>query len=171
VQDLLNLSRLESQGPSRVEPLPVREFVQAAWNQHRAEAERSGIRFENRVPSELAWKMQPRDLDLILGNLVGNAVKYNPPGGKVRVEWDPDSRALRVRDTGHGIPAESLPHIFERFYRGDAARARGEGTGLGLAIVKHATQRYDIQVSAESALGAGSVFSLEVPAELMAENG
>jgi signal transduction histidine kinase len=72
-----------------------------------------------------------------------------------------------VRDTGHGIPAESLPHIFERFYRGDAARARGEGTGLGLAIVKHAAQRYGIQVAAESALGEGSVFSLEAPAELM----
>ena len=167
VQDLLNLSQLESQGPSRIEALPVRDFVQAAWNQHRAEAERSGIRFENRVPTGLAWKMQPRDLDLILGNLVGNGVKYNPPGGKVRVEWDEARRALGVRDTGHGIPAESLPHIFERFYRGDAARARGEGTGLGLAIVKHAAQRYGIQVSADSVMGEGSVFSLEVPPELM----
>lgn len=167
VQDLLNLSQLESQGPSRTEVLSVRDVVQAAWNPHRAEAERNGIRFENRVPPDLAWKMQPRDLDLILGNLVGNAVKYNPPGGKVRVEWDAASRTLGVRDTGHGIPAESLPHIFERFYRGDAARARGEGTGLGLAIVKHAAQRYGIQVAAESVLGEGSVFSLEVPSELM----
>ena len=167
VQDLLNLSQLESQGPSQVETLSVRDFVQAAWNQHRAEAERSGIRFENRIPTGLAWKIQPRDLDLILGNLVGNAVKYNPPGGKVRVEWDEVRRTLGVRDTGHGIPPDSLPHIFERFYRGDAARARGEGTGLGLAIVKHAAQRYGIQVSAASILGEGSVFSLEAPADLL----
>jgi len=167
VQDLLNLSQLESQSAARPEFLSLHDFVQAAWNQHRAEAERNGIRFENRVPAEVIWKIQPRDLDLILGNLIGNAVKYNPPGGKVRVEWDGTRRVLGVRDTGHGIPADSLPHIFERFYRGDGARARGEGTGLGLAIVKHAAQRYGIQVSAESTLGAGSVFSLEAPPELL----
>jgi two-component system phosphate regulon sensor histidine kinase PhoR len=167
VQDLLNLSQLESQGASHSEMLPVRDFVEAAWVQHRPEAERNGIRFENRVPPRMTWKMQPRDLDLILGNLIGNAVKYNPPGGKVRIEWDAAHRVLGVRDTGHGIPAESLPHIFERFYRGDAERARGEGTGLGLAIVKHAAQRYGIQVSAESILGQGSVFLLEAPMELM----
>lgn len=168
VQDLLNLSQLESQVASiHVEPLPVRDFTQAGWNAHRDEAERNGIRFENRVPPALTWNVEPRDLDLMLGNLVGNAVKYNPAGGKVRVEWDANARALSVRDTGHGIPAEMLPHVFERFYRADVSRARGEGTGLGLAIVKHAAQRYGIQVAAESVLGEGSTFSLTVPPELL----
>jgi two-component system phosphate regulon sensor histidine kinase PhoR len=168
VQDLLNLSQLESQGaPPRVEPLFVRDFAQAAWNQHRAEAERNGIRFENRVPPGLSWNVEPRDLDLMIGNLIGNAVKYNASGGKVRVEWEPETRVLGVRDTGAGIPAEALPRIFERFYRGGAARARNEGTGLGLAIVKHAAQRYGIAVSAESVVGAGSAFFLEVPEELI----
>jgi two-component system phosphate regulon sensor histidine kinase PhoR len=167
VQDLLNLSRLESEEPALAEALSARDFTEAAWNQHRAEAERNGIRFENRVPAGLFWNLHPRDLDLILGNLIGNAVKYNPPGGKVRVEWDPATRTLGVRDTGHGIPGEVLPRIFERFYRGDPARARGEGTGLGLAIVKHAAQRYGIQVSATSTVGEGSVFLLEIPQELM----
>jgi two-component system phosphate regulon sensor histidine kinase PhoR len=167
VQDLLNLSQLESQGPPpRLEPLFVRDFVQSAWNQHRAAAEIRGIRLENRVPPDLAWKMEPRDLDLILGNLVGNAVKYNAPAGKVRVEWDPALRALGVRDTGEGIPAEALPRIFERFYRGGGARARNEGTGLGLAIVKHAAQRYGISVSAESTLGEGSRFVLVIPEDV-----
>ena len=166
VKDLLSLSQLENQeGPARAEPLPVRGFAQAAWNQHRVEAERNGVRFENRVPENLIWNMEPRDLDLLLGNLVGNAVRYNTPGGKVQMEWDEGSRVLGVRDTGHGIPPEMLPHIFERFYRGDPARARGDGTGLGLAIVKHAVQRYGIQVSAESTIGEGSRFCLEIPEE------
>jgi two-component system, OmpR family, phosphate regulon sensor histidine kinase PhoR len=168
VQDLLNLTQLESQGARpRVETLFVRDFAQAAWNHHRSAAERSGLRLENRLPWDLTWSMEPRDLDLILGNLIGNAVKYNSPGGKVRVEWEADSRALSVRDDGPGIPAEALPRIFERFYRGGAARARNEGTGLGLAIVKHAAQRYGITVAAESAPGEGSRFTLEVPEEMV----
>ena len=165
VKDLLSLSQLENQGPARAEPLPVRGFTQAAWNQHRIEAERMGVRFENRVPENLIWNMEPRDLDLLVGNLVGNAVRYNRAAGKVQVEWDEETRILCVRDTGQGIPPDMLPHIFERFYRGDPARARGDGTGLGLAIVKHAAQRYGIQVSAESTLGEGSRFCLEVPGD------
>jgi two-component system phosphate regulon sensor histidine kinase PhoR len=168
VQDLLNLSQAESQiVPQHVEPLLVCDFVQAAWNQHRTAAENQGIRFENRVPPDLAWNMEPRDLDLVLGNLIGNAVKYNAPAGKVRVDWDGASRVLGVRDTGVGVSAEALPRIFERFYRGGAARASNEGTGLGLAIVKHAAQRYGISVSAESQVGVGSIFSLAVPEEIL----
>ncbi len=168
VQDLLNLSQAESQiVPQHAEPLLVHDFIQAAWNQHRTAAENHGIRFENRVPPDLAWNMEPRDLDLILGNLIGNAVKYNAPAGKVRVDWEAGSRVLGLRDTGAGIPAEALPRIFERFYRGGMARASNEGTGLGLAIVKHAAQRYGINVSAESRLGEGSVFSVEVPVEIL----
>jgi two-component system, OmpR family, phosphate regulon sensor histidine kinase PhoR len=162
---LLCLSQLENQGPARAEPLPVGGFIQAAWNQHHVEAERNGVRFENRVPENLIWNLEPRDLELLLGNLIGNAVRYNRPGGKVRIEWDGKTRILGVRDTGQGIPPEILPHIFERFYRGDPSRARGDGTGLGLAIVKHAAQRYGIRVSVESTVGEGSRFSLEIPAE------
>jgi two-component system phosphate regulon sensor histidine kinase PhoR len=166
VQDLLNLSQLEDGSAAHGVPLRVRDFVQQAWDHHRTRAEASGLRFENRVPPELSWRMEPRDLDLILGNLIGNAVKYNSPGGKVRVEWDAATRKLGVRDTGPGIPEDALPRIFERFYRGGAARAGNEGTGLGLAIVKHAAQRYGIAVSAESAPGEGSRFSLELPGEM-----
>jgi two-component system phosphate regulon sensor histidine kinase PhoR len=107
----------------------------------------------------------------MLGNLIGNAVKYNSPGGKVRVEWDAQTRRLGVRDSGPGIPAEALPRIFERFYRGGVSRAGHEGTGLGLAIVKHAAARYGLAVSAESVLGVGSRFLLEAPAELTAAAG
>jgi two-component system phosphate regulon sensor histidine kinase PhoR len=168
VQDLLNLSQIESGSASpRAVPLRVCDFVQQAWDHHRAVAELRGVRFENRVPWDLAWRMEPWDLDLMLGNLVGNAVKYNSPGGKVRVEWDAEARRLGVRDTGPGIPAEALPRIFERFYRGGVSRAGNDGTGLGLAIVKHAAQRYGVAVSAESVLGEGSRFLLEVPEEMV----
>jgi two-component system phosphate regulon sensor histidine kinase PhoR len=172
VQDLLNLSQLESaETAPHAEPLFVRDFVQAAWNNHRIVAESQGLRFENRVPLDLKWRMEPRDLDLMVGNLVGNAVKYNSPAGKVRVDWDEDTRTLGVRDTGAGIPAEALPRIFERFYRGGGARATNEGTGLGLAIVKHAAQRYGIAVAAQSAMGEGSRFTLEVPEALVEQAG
>ncbi len=167
VQDLLNLSQLESQIEPRAEPLFVRDFVQAAWNNHRAAADAKGLRFENRIPPGLIWRMEPRDLDLMLGNLVGNAVKYSFPAGKVRVDWQEASRTLGVRNAGKGIPPEDLPRIFERFYRDGAARASREGTGLGLAIVKHAAQRYGIAVAAESRMGEGSRFTLHPPEELI----
>lgn len=169
VQDLLNLSQLESQAEPRVEPLFVRDFVQAAWNNHRVTAEAKGLRFENRIPPGLTWRMEPRDLDLMIGNLVGNAVKYSFPAGKVRVDWQEATRTLGVRNAGKGIPPEDLPRIFERFYRDGAARASREGTGLGLAIVKHAAQRYGIVVAAESRMGEGSRFTLQPPEELVAD--
>lgn len=168
VQDLLNLSQLESQVEPRAEPLFVRDFVQAAWNNHRAVADAKGLRFENRVPPGLTWRMEPRDLDLMIGNLVGNAVKYSFPAGKVRVDWQEASRTLGIRNAGKGIPPEDLPRIFERFYRDGAARASREGTGLGLAIVKHAAQRYGIAVAAESRMGEGSRFTLQPPEEIIA---
>jgi two-component system phosphate regulon sensor histidine kinase PhoR len=112
--------------------------------------------------------MEPRDLELILNNLVGNAVKYNKPGGKVKV-WTESAGTLKlfVKDTGIGIPREMLPRIFERFYRAGASRASKEGTGLGLAIVKHAANKYGMTVSAESELGEGSRFVIGIPAGLV----
>lgn len=171
VQDLLNLSQLESRIAPRAEPLLVREVVQSAWNDHREAADAKGLRFENRIPPGLTWRMEPRDLDLMIGNLVGNAVKYSFPAGKVRIDWSEATRTLGVRNAGKGIPPQDLPHIFERFYRDGAARASNEGTGLGLAIVKHAAQRYGIAVAAESRLGEGSRFTLQPPERLIEETG
>ncbi len=168
VQDLLSLSQLESQtSPRHSERLPVRTYVHAAAQLLRTEMEGQGIRFENQVPAGLCLRMEPRDLELICNNLVGNAVRYNQPGGKVRVYWDSGTRRVAVKDTGIGIAEELLPRIFERFYRADGSRARKDGTGLGLAIVKHAAQRYGMTVRAHSRPGEGSEFSVEVPADLV----
>jgi len=104
----------------------------------------------------------------ILVNLVDNAVKFTPEGGRIRVEAEtgPDGRVeVRVRDTGVGIPSTELPRITERFYRVDKTRSREVGgTGLGLAIVKHLVQAHGGELHIESALGHGTTVSFTLPA-------
>jgi signal transduction histidine kinase len=101
-------------------------------------------------------------------NLVDNAVKFTPEGGRIRVEAEtgPDGRVdVRVRDTGVGIPSTELPRITERFYRVDKTRSREVGgTGLGLAIVKHLVQAHGGELHIESALGHGTTVSFTLPA-------
>lgn len=162
VQDLLHLSQLEANPvPREQEPLPLRNYVSAAAALHKHGIDSAGLRFENHVPENLRVMMEPRDLELILNNLVGNAVRYNKAGGKIKVGMV--DGALYVKDTGVGIPEAMLPRIFERFYRADASRARKDGTGLGLAIVKHAAHKYGMAVRAESTLGEGSRFLVDIP--------
>lgn len=168
IGDLLSLSRLEAdKGPRNVEALPLRRYFNQAAGLYRVGLESAGIRFENHIPEEVEVLAEPRDLELIVNNLFGNAVKYNKPGGKVKVGWEslPHGGRLTVKDSGVGIPAAMLPRIFERFYRADASRARQEGTGLGLAIVKHACQRYQFTVKAESEMGEGSRFIVDIPSK------
>ena len=99
-----------------------------------------------------------------MSNLVSNAVRYTPAGGKVDVQWSmlADGRAeFSVQDTGPGIAPEHLPRLTERFYRVDRSRARETGgTGLGLAIVKHVAQRHGAELSIESVPGKGSCFTV-----------
>jgi two-component system phosphate regulon sensor histidine kinase PhoR len=101
-------------------------------------------------------------------NLLDNAVKFNRPGGEVRIETtrSADGKVgITISDTGIGIPSDDLPRIFERFYRVDKARSREVGgTGLGLAIVKHVVERMNGAVTVESALGKGSTFVVTLPA-------
>jgi len=104
----------------------------------------------------------------ILDNLVDNAIKYTPEGGRVVVRWrataDEKMASIEVEDTGIGIAADELSRVFERFYRVDKARSRElGGTGLGLAIVKHLAQSFGGGVSAESESGRGSRFTVALP--------
>jgi len=105
-----------------------------------------------------------------LGNLISNAVRYTPPGGRVTIRWEaldgPEGSAARfsVIDTGIGISPQHLPRLTERFYRVDASRSRESGgTGLGLAIVKHVLTRHQSRLDVHSKLGEGSRFSAEFP--------
>ena len=105
------------------------------------------------------------ELQSALSNLVTNAVRYTPAGGRVSVRWQPLARGgarFVVQDTGPGIAAEHLPRLTERFYRADPGRSRENGgTGLGLAIAKHVLQRHGAQLHIASVVGQGSTFSVE----------
>jgi two-component system phosphate regulon sensor histidine kinase PhoR len=102
----------------------------------------------------------------ILDNLIDNAVKYTPDGGRIAVTWraEDDQVCLEVEDSGIGIPEADLPRVFERFYRVDKARSRElGGTGLGLSIVKHLVQAMNGSIMASSKLGQGTTFSVRLP--------
>ena len=119
-------------------------------------------------PPELEIAGSAPELLSAMSNLVGNAVRYTPPGGQVHLGWKalPESRAeFAVRDTGPGIAPEHIPRLTERFYRVDRSRSRETGgTGLGLAIVKHVAQRHGAELKVESTPGIGSTFSIVFPA-------
>jgi two-component system phosphate regulon sensor histidine kinase PhoR len=113
----------------------------------------------------VAWADQEA-VGQIVDNLVDNALKYTPAGGRIRVHWraEGDQVVLEVEDTGIGIPERDLPRIFERFYRVDKARSRElGGTGLGLSIVKHLVQALHGSVCATSRLGEGTTFHVHLP--------
>ena len=102
----------------------------------------------------------------MLFNLVDNAVRFTPDGGRVTVSARRRNGSVEVAvsDTGAGIPPEHLPRLFERFYRADPARARGDGgTGIGLAIARSVVEAHGGQIKAESEPGRGSIFTFDLP--------
>ena len=107
-------------------------------------------------------------LERVATNLLDNAVKYTPAGGRIEVEARPagDEVCLTISDTRRGIPPDDLPRIFDRFYRADRARSRQEGgTGLGLAIVQAIVQAHGGRIAAESTLGTGTTIWVWLPAD------
>jgi signal transduction histidine kinase/HAMP domain-containing protein len=168
VDDLLDLSRIES-GAWRpaVEVVELEPVVREAWAEV-ADQAGSAVTLTVTVPPDAhALAADPAALRQILVNLLDNALRHTPPGGRIGVaaERVADGVRLSVSDTGVGIPAEHLPRIFERFYRVDPARSRQRGgTGLGLAIVRHLVEAHGGRVEAESELGRGTTIRLAFPA-------
>lgn len=164
-QNLLELSKLES-GLLALDLRPddLRTTVESAVEQADAAARRRGVELALELPeSPLRVRHDPQRIGQVVGNLVGNALKFTPQGGRVRVALRPhrDGAQLEVTDTGVGIDAAELPHIFERFYRGSSANeARGSGSGLGLAIVKSIVDMHAGRINVESRVGHGSTFSV-----------
>jgi signal transduction histidine kinase len=108
----------------------------------------------------------PMRLEQVLNNLLENATKYTEPGGRIAITAAVAGGAVEVRveDSGIGIPPADLPHVFERFYRADKARTRGQGgTGLGLSIVKHIVNAHGGTVRAESTYGKGTAITFRLP--------
>lgn len=168
VDDLLELAMIEAGATFRQEQVPVALVMAEAVQRARAAAEAKDIAISVEEPS---WRLSVvgdrRQLVSALGNLVENAVKYSDPGSPVQVTAGTDGRwvELSVIDRGIGIPARDLDRIFERFYRVDRARSRETGgTGLGLSIVRHVVQNHDGTVQVRSREGAGSTFTLRLPA-------
>jgi two-component system, OmpR family, phosphate regulon sensor histidine kinase PhoR len=168
VDDLLSLAQLE--GSPR--PPTDRWVDAAALMQHLERDGRSLSGGQHRLEFRIeggAGAIAGNEAELLsaAGNLVTNAVRYTPAGGRIDVAWlrrANGSGVLEVRDSGPGIAAEHLPRLGERFYRVDSGRSRDSGgTGLGLAIAKHAVRRHGGELEVESELGRGSIFRLIFP--------
>ncbi|MGI5485331.1 ATP-binding protein [Microtetraspora malaysiensis] len=113
------------------------------------------------LPKDVRVPLDPRRLDVIVANLVGNALRHGTPPVTVRVRATNQAVAIEVADHGPGLPADVLPHVFERFYKADAARARSEGSGLGLAIARENALLHGGDLTV--APGPGAVFTLTLP--------
>ncbi len=175
VSDLLTLSRIEgSPPPGTDEWTPVAELVRSCMQE--AEALSAVLTAGHGAVHQLevgevqrgALAGSRNELLSAMSNLVSNAVRYTPAGGRISVQWQtlPDGRAeFSVSDTGPGVAPEHLPRLTERFYRVDRSRSRETGgTGLGLAIVKHVVQRHGAELRMQSTLGQGSRFAIVFPA-------
>jgi signal transduction histidine kinase len=167
VADLLDLSRLESGSELgervRIDAL-AREEVER-FEETAREGART-IRVETAEPATVSGSA--RDLSLMIRNLIDNALRYTQPGGHVEigVATHDGTVELSVSDDGIGIPIRDLPRVFERFYRVDRARSRETGgTGLGLSIVRHVAENHGGSVQVQSELGAGSTFTVTLPAQ------
>ncbi len=167
-QNLLELSKLDS-GLVLLDLRPddLRAAVESAAHQHDAAAARRGVALIVDLPdAPIRTRHDPPRIGQVVANLVGNAVKFTPRGGTVRVQVSAtaDGARIDVSDTGVGIDAAELPHIFERFYRGSRANeARGSGSGLGLAIARSIVEMHGGAIEVESGAGAGSRFSVRLP--------
>ncbi len=164
--DLLMLHQLEARRRSpEAKTADLSKLVRVATFPSRDAAMAKGIGFEVAVPATCEVRVSPEAITTILANLAGNAVKYTPIGGRIRVsitELDEEVQ-VAIADTGPGIARQHHARIFERFYRVDDGRAREVGgTGLGLAIVKHLADASGCRVSVRSDEGEGATFVVHV---------
>jgi signal transduction histidine kinase len=171
---LMDISEAES-GAMQLqrEPVALGDVLARATDLYREVADAKGVAMVVRTgtgaldataqPDAVVMGDRTR-LEQVAANLIDNALKYTPPGGRVEVEIGADGQAaiLRVRDTGPGIPAAEMPRIFDRLFRGDTSRTE-RGLGLGLSLVKAVVEAHGGTVSVESEPGRGAVFTVRLP--------
>jgi two-component system phosphate regulon sensor histidine kinase PhoR len=167
IDDLLTLSVLESAPPPATERVRVHPLLERLLADARA---LSGERHEISLDGNPSLDLAGAEHELVgaFANLVSNAIRYTPPGGKVQLVWRESAAgaSFAVQDSGAGIAAEHIPRLTERFYRIDRSRSRDTGgTGLGLAIVKHTLARHQATLEIASRPGAGSRFTARFPAQ------
>ncbi|MDQ3956213.1 MAG: ATP-binding protein [Actinomycetota bacterium] len=173
IADLLDLSRLEEADGVTDTAVELSEVVRAEISSASWAAKRKNIVINDRVDPAVWVRGERPQLGNLVRNLLDNAVRYTPEGGRIDVtlqRHDADA-VLTVDDDGIGIPLEAQGRVFERFYRVDSARSRETGgTGLGLAIVKHVSELHGGGVSVDSEIGRGSTFTVRIPAMTSRDN-
>ena len=164
---LMDISEAES-GAMQLqrETVALADVVARAEDLYRDVADAKGVVLTVDAPADVTVAADRTRLEQVAANLIDNAVKYTPAGGRVDVEVRREHGAaiLRVRDTGPGIPPDELPRIFDRLFRGDRSRAE-RGLGLGLSLVRAIVQAHGGTVSVESEPGKGSVFTVSLPTQ------
>lgn len=167
VEDLRTLSLAEAgQLPMKWEQVHLEELLADVATSFSGQAEAAGVALSYRLESDaegLAVKGDAGRLDQVLSNLVANALDHTPEGGKICMQAIRSAEGVRIEvsDTGSGIPAKDLAHIFDRFWRGEGRRQTG--SGLGLAIAKHLVQAHGGEISVESQPGEGTTFTIDLP--------
>jgi two-component system sensor histidine kinase SenX3 len=168
VDDLLDLSLIETQETPRRDAIPVDVLVDQAVDRLRPAAMMASIELHVRHGADAVLTCDRRQIVSAISNLLDNALKYSEAGSTIEVTdstVDGDIE-ITVADHGIGVPSRDLERIFERFYRVDQARSRDTGgTGLGLAIVRHVAQAHGGEITVESVEGQGSTFRIRLPIE------
>lgn len=172
VDELFELATLESRPELQFEAFSLGELVQDVTQKFRLEAERKQVRLRTEIPADTPFVSADIGLiERVLDNLIDNAIKYTPAGGTIRFTVVPGPTGVEasLSDTGPGIPAEDLAHIFDRFYRVDDHGHRAvAGTGLGLTIARRILQLHGSAIRVASRLGAGTTFSFQLPVSRVA---
>jgi two-component system phosphate regulon sensor histidine kinase PhoR len=168
INELLDLSRIEQASTAvRHDEVLIPPLVESTMRRLRTFAERQNVILIELVPDDLPpIRGDEERLDQLLMNLLHNAIKFSPEGGTVTITTDehPDGVVISVTDQGVGIPRQDQARVFERFYKVDRARQRGQGgTGLGLAIARHVAEAHGGRIWLESEEGVGSTFSFSLP--------
>ena len=162
LEQLLQLARIDSgTAIARNEKIFLHELITASSERWKAQASDANIKLHLDIPKEVVVNGDKFYLEIILDNLINNAIKYGKQNGNVSISWNREIESLSVTDDGIGISEEHLPNIFSRFYRADESRSSVvNGNGLGLSIVKKLADLQQMTLNAESHLGEGSIFTL-----------
>jgi two-component system sensor histidine kinase BaeS len=169
IDDLFELAQLDAGGMQfDAVSVSLGDLVSDVLERMRALADQRRVRLEGQVAPQVdPVTLDPQKIERVLTNLIGNAIRHTPEGGRVTIDAQRHDGQVRVSvsDTGEGIPAEDLPRVFERFYRSERSRSRSTGgAGLGLAIAKGIVEAHGGTIEVTSRTGEGSTFTFTLPA-------